>query len=357
MLLIACVNVANLLLMRATGRDRELAIRTTLGAGQWRLVRQLLTEGVVLSLLGAAGGLALGLAGVRALIALSRRRRFPGMADASLHPAGARSSRLLLAVLTGLVFGVCRRSSVIRGNTASLLKDDATRGSASRGTGFMRATLVVAETALALVLLVGAGLLIKSFARLQQVDPGFSTGERAHRADRRCRRRRYPDPAARRAFWQRLVEKAQRAPGRDRRRADLERAVQRQRQLRVVLDRRLHAGPLARRGRTAVRKWSAPITSGRCRSRCSQGRVFNDGDTADSRTVVVDRPVPRRTLLRGTQPDRPGDPARRTRQPADHASSVSSAPSTASTSAQPVTKERIYRPVTQQPRPSAWRWC
>ena len=99
-LLIACANVANLLLMRATGRGRELAIRTTLGAGHWRLVRQMLTEGLVLSAIGALGGLALGIAGVRGLIAMSSRQ-LPAAADASLQPAVLLFT-MALALVTGL---------------------------------------------------------------------------------------------------------------------------------------------------------------------------------------------------------------------------------------------------------------
>jgi predicted permease len=209
-LLIACANVASLLLMRATGRHRELAIRTTLGAGHGRIVRQLLTEGLVLSILGAIGGLALGLAGLRGLLALSSQQ-LPGAADASLHPA-VFAFTLTLAVITGLVFGLVPALTVLRGNTSSLLKDDSARGTAGKHTGFARATLVVAETALALVLLVSAGLLIKSFARLQDVNPGFSS-DNILTARLSLPARRYSDANARRAFWARLLDRVRSIPG------------------------------------------------------------------------------------------------------------------------------------------------
>ena len=209
-LLIACANVASLLLMRATGRGRELAIRVTLGAGPWRLVRQLLTEGVVLSMCGAAGGLALGLAGVRGLVALSSGQ-VPGMAGASLNPI-VLAFTTLLALVTGIVFGLVPALAVIRSNTNTVLKEDTARGSSGKRTGVTRATLVIVETALALVLLVGAGLLIKSFARLQDVNPGFSP-ERVLTAQLSLPAVRYPDAAARHGFWARLVERVRALPG------------------------------------------------------------------------------------------------------------------------------------------------
>jgi putative ABC transport system permease protein len=210
LLLIACFNVANLLLMRATGRVREIAIRATLGAGRWRIVRQVLAEGLVLSLLGAVGGIALGYAGLRALIAMSSRQA-PMLAGASLSPA-VLAFTLVLAVVTGLMFGILPALAASRGDTNALLKDDSTRGSAGRGTSFTRSSLIVAETALALMLLVGAGLLIKSFAALQHVDPGFSA-ESVLTAQIALPASRYPDPPARRAFWQRLIDSARAMPG------------------------------------------------------------------------------------------------------------------------------------------------
>ncbi|PYR90770.1 MAG: ABC transporter permease [Acidobacteria bacterium] len=209
-LLIACANVANLLLMRATARSRELAIRSTLGAGQWRILRQLLTEGIVLSIGGAAGGLVLGLIGVKALIAISTTE-IPGSPDASLHPAVLLFTAGL-ALLTGLVFGIAPAITIARGNAAAYLKDDSTRGTSGRSTGATRGLLVIAETALAVVLLICAVLLIKSFARLQDVNPGFST-DNVLTAQLALPASRYPDDGARVAFWTRALDKVRSIPG------------------------------------------------------------------------------------------------------------------------------------------------
>ncbi|HVT49088.1 MAG TPA: ABC transporter permease [Vicinamibacterales bacterium] len=209
-LLIACANVANLLLMRVTGRARELALRVTLGAPRMRLVRQLLTESLLLAGLGGAAGLGIGLAGVRLLLAASARQ-LPGSPDASLHPA-VLTFTVLLSVITGLVFGLVPALAVVRGQTASLLRDEGTRTSASRRTNRLRGALVAAETALAVVLLVGAGLLVKSFMRLQAVDPGFSPAgvltARVALPDTR-----YGDDASRVLFWERLLDHLRSSPG------------------------------------------------------------------------------------------------------------------------------------------------
>ena len=210
-LLIACVNVANLLLMRVSGRQRELAIRCTLGAGKGRIVRQLLTESLVLSAGGAAIGLALGAAGVRALLALASRE-LPGPVDASLHPVVVLST-VGLAVLTGLAFGVAPAMAVVRGDPSTWLKEDGGgRGTAGRGSARARSALVVAETAVALVLLVGAGLLIKSVADLRGIHPGFASAN-VLTATLSLPQATYPDATSRGAFWDRLLEGARVLPG------------------------------------------------------------------------------------------------------------------------------------------------
>jgi predicted permease len=209
-LLIACANVANLLLMRATGRSRELAIRGALGAGRMRIVRQLLIEGVVLSVAGAIAGLAVGLGGMRALLALSTTQ-IPGSPAAAIH-LPVLLFTVALAALTGVVFGVVPALTVFRTNTAAFLKDDGSRGTAGRRTGAARAGLVIAEMAIAVVLLVAAGLLLKSFARLQGVRPGFAA-DNVLTAQIALPSTRYPDAKARAAFWDRLAERARAIPG------------------------------------------------------------------------------------------------------------------------------------------------
>ena len=346
-LLIACANVANLLLMRATGRYRELAIRTTLGAGRGRLVRQMLTEGVVLSLLGGIGGLALGLAGVRALIALSSRQ-MPGMADASLHPA-VLVFTLALAVATGLIFGVVPAIGVMRGNTATILKDDNTRGSSGRGTRLMRSTLVILEMALALMLLVGAGLLIKSFARITDVDPGFST-ENVLTTQLSLPATRYADAPSRSAFWRRLVEKATAMPG----------VTSVGLTSNVPFNGNVSSGSYAIVGYTPGAGEAAP--HGRqevvgadyfkaMQIPLIEGRLFTDGDTADSPPVVVvdkylaDKYFSKKSAI-GQQIRRGGPQA----PPFTIVGVVGTINSI--DLGMPVTKERIYYPVAQQPRPS-----
>ena len=209
-LLIACANVANLLLMRATGRHRELAIRGALGAGRMRIVRQLLTEGLVLSAAGAIAGLALGVAGVKALLTLTTAP-IPLTVAATLN-APVLLFTLALSALTGLVFGVVPVSTVFRTDTAVVLKDDSARGTSGRRTGATRGVLVVVETAVAVMLLVGAGLLIKSFILIQQVNPGFSI-ENVLTANIGLPAARYATPAARVGFWNQVVDRIRAVPG------------------------------------------------------------------------------------------------------------------------------------------------
>jgi predicted permease len=342
-LFIACANVANLLLMRATGRGRELAIRTTLGAGQWRIVRQMLTEGIVLSLLGGIAGLAVGFAGVRALIALTTTQ-IPGATDATLH-GPVLAFTLLLAVMTGLVFGIVPAIAVTRGNTNALLKEDATRGSAARGTGLMRGVLVVGETALALMLLVGAGLLIKSFARLQQVDPGFDR-QNVLTAQLSLPATRYASPADRAAFWSRLLEKAQQIPG----------VTSAGMTSNVPFNGNVSSGSYSIVGYTPAAGEARPharqeIAGGdyfrTMQIPLVEGRLFNGGDTLESPPVaVVDQYLVERyfkgrsAVGQEIQRGGPTSPKIRIVGVVGTINSIDLG--------QPVTKERIYRPVTQQ---------
>jgi putative ABC transport system permease protein len=169
-LVIACANVANLLLARAAAREKEMAVRAALGAGQWRITRQLLTESGLLALLGAVVGLIFAKGALRVVAALAGES-IPRAAEISLDPRVLLFSGLV-AVLTGILFGLAPAWHARRVNLQGTLKETG-RGATSSRAG-LRQGLVIAEVALTFVLLVGAGLLLLSFHRLLQVNPGFA---------------------------------------------------------------------------------------------------------------------------------------------------------------------------------------
>jgi putative ABC transport system permease protein len=210
-LLVACTNVANLLLAKASARQREIAVRAALGASRGRVIRQLLAESVLLSLLGAGLGLALAfwsVAGLRHFVAALNLARAHEIAV----DGRVLGTTLLVALVTGVAFGLAPALQASRFSLTAVL-NDAARGSAAGGRR-LRQTLIVAEVALALVLLVGAGLLLNSFRRLTQVPSGFAP-EQALTMQLSLPAKKYPINASRAAFFRQILARIEALPGVD----------------------------------------------------------------------------------------------------------------------------------------------
>jgi putative ABC transport system permease protein len=208
-LLIACANVANLMLARASERHREMAIRTALGAGRPRLVRQLLTESILLSVVGGAFGLGIAYLATGAL-ASAAPANVPRIDGVSVNGM-VLAYTLGLAIFTGFFFGIFPAWQVSRTDVHEAIKEGG-RGSASGGGKRVRAILVVAEVAVSMILLVGAGLMVKSLYRVLVTDPGFNSSG-VLTAAITMPDTNYKDLGKQRQFVQQLVDKVSAIPG------------------------------------------------------------------------------------------------------------------------------------------------
>jgi len=209
-LLIACANIAGLMLARASGRTREIAVRAALGAGRWDLIRLSFFESMTLAAAGAVAGLCVALAGVRGLLALAPEG-LPVAVSVRLD-APVLAFAALAAVAAGLIFGVAPAWQASRVNQFEQLKEGGRANSAGRARQQLRSSLVIAEVALALVLLVGAGLFLRSLAALEDVNPGFQSAG-VITAGLSLPHQRYDTDAKQLAFYQAVLDNLATTPG------------------------------------------------------------------------------------------------------------------------------------------------
>jgi putative ABC transport system permease protein len=206
-LLIACANIGNLLLARATARKKEMAIRTALGAGRWRIARQLLTESLLLSLIGGTIGLLLGRWGIQLILYMSPDA-IPRAKEIGLDWK-VLTFTIGVSFLTGILFGLVPALQSSDVEVHETLKDTG-RGTSSRH--WLRSSLVVVEVATTLVLLIGAGLMIRSFYKLQQVNPGFNY-EHLTSFSVSLPQKKYASDESRASFYKQLLENLRATPG------------------------------------------------------------------------------------------------------------------------------------------------
>jgi putative ABC transport system permease protein len=297
-LLIACANVANLLLARATARQSELAVRTALGAARGRLVRQVLSESVLLGLLGGGLGLLLAYGGTALLIAL-QPEGIPRIEEVGVDGTVAAFT-LGVSLLTGLLFGLLPALRAARSSPMGSLRQGGRDGLPGRQGQRTRSFLVVAEMALAVMLLVGAGLLLRSFARLQQVDPGFRP-EQTLAVELSLPWQRYPEAAQQVAFYQTLLERLDALPG-----VSSVGAV-----LFLPMVNRHFTISFDVRGREPARPGEAETLEVRIATPdyfrtmgipLQRGRPFTEGDHAEAPQVVLINETTARRFFRGEDP-------------------------------------------------------
>lgn len=209
-LLIACANVANLLMAHAASRQKEIAVRSALGAGRLRIARQMITESVMMAVIGGALGTLLAIWGVRGLVALSGAN-IPATANVKIDPM-VLVFTLVTSLLTGLLFGLAPALRTMKLNLSETLKEGGRSGNESAQRNRTRSLLVVLESAVAVMLLIGAGLLVRSLIRLQNTSPGFdATNVLTMRID--LPQKKYAAPEALSNFWEQFEARVGGLPG------------------------------------------------------------------------------------------------------------------------------------------------
>jgi predicted permease len=293
LLLIACANTANLLLARASARGREIAVRAALGAGRARLIRQLLTESVLLFLLGGTMGVFCAYWSVPALLALTPTA-YTVYQDARVDLT-VLTVMLGVCATTGLIFGLAPAISLSKHDAGDALKQDGNRTTIGKRSAWVRRGLVVAEIALCMLLLVGAGLLIQTFVRMRSIDPGFDsrgllTARMSLQGDR------YATTADFNRFFDQALERIRRIPGVEA--ASIVNGVPIERGLNLNVD--VLDGPELIERAVVDWRYASLDYFDTMRIPIVAGRAFNDGDRAGAPPIAVVNEEFARRFLKGT---------------------------------------------------------